>query len=57
MGKHLLIACAVGDLQWLQLCVEKGADPTFVNNEVICLFSLYYVNKAMASKFFKMYHL
>ncbi|XP_063679393.1 synphilin-1-like [Bolinopsis microptera] len=33
MGKHLLIACAVGDLQWLQLCVEKGADPTFVNNE------------------------
>ena len=35
MGKHLLIACAVGDLQWLQLCVNKGADPTFVNNEVL----------------------
>ena len=34
MGKHMLIACAVGDLQWLKLCVDKGGDPTFINHEV-----------------------
>ena len=34
MGKDLIIASAVGDMQWIRLCIEKGASPTFINDEV-----------------------
>lgn len=34
MGKDLLIACAVGDIKWVKLCIANGADPLLVNSEV-----------------------
>ena len=34
MGKDLIIASAVGDLQWIRLCIDKGASPTYINEEV-----------------------
>ena len=39
VSRDLIIACAVGDLDWVRLCVAKGAAPGSRNEQVHTLYA------------------